>query len=174
MFRLQRAIIRTKTERSQWSCTLECTVIEWTRTSFCLWPDDFADLIHIVSLTVINCYIITTHNSMANIKIAQIDYKLLCWSESGQTSTIFTASSVEKWINICTIIILYIGLGMGGGGTRWHSWLRHCATTRNVAGSIPDGVIGIFHWHNPSDRTMALGLSQPLTEMSTRNISWGV
>ena len=30
------------------------------------------------------------------------------------------------------------------------------------------------HWHNPSDRSMALGLTQPLTEMSTRNISWGV
>ena len=28
--------------------------------------------------------------------------------------------------------------------------------------------------HNPSGRTMALGLTQPLTEMSTRNISWGV
>jgi hypothetical protein len=24
------------------------------------------------------------------------------------------------------------------------SWLRHCATNRKVAGSIPDGVIGIF------------------------------
>jgi hypothetical protein len=23
-------------------------------------------------------------------------------------------------------------------------WLRHCATNRKVAGSIPDGVIGIF------------------------------
>jgi len=33
-----------------------------------------------------------------------------------------------------------------------------------------DGVIGIFHF---SGRTMALGLNQPLTEMSTRNISWG-
>ena len=41
-----------------------------------------------------------------------------------------------------------------------------------VAGSIPDGVIGIFHLHKPSGRTMALGLIQPLTEMSTRNISW--
>ena len=27
--------------------------------------------------------------------------------------------------------------------------------------------------NNPSGRTMALGLTQPLTEMSTRNISWG-
>jgi hypothetical protein len=52
-------------------------------------------------------------------------------------------------------------------------WLRHCATNRKVAGSIPDGVIGIFHRHNPSGRTVALGLTQPLTEMSTRNISWG-
>ena len=58
-------------------------------------------------------------------------------------------------------------------GTRWHSWLRRCATSRKVAGSIPDGVIGIFHWHNPSGRTVALGSTQPLTEMSTGNISWG-
>ena len=29
--------------------------------------------------------------------------------------------------------------------TRWRSWLRHCATSRKVAGSIPDGVTGIFH-----------------------------
>jgi hypothetical protein len=31
-----------------------------------------------------------------------------------------------------------------------------------------------FHWRNPSGRTMALGLTQPLTEMSTSNISWVV
>jgi len=52
--------------------------------------------------------------------------------------------------------------------------LRHCATSQKVAGSFPDGITGIFHWHNPSSRTVALGLTQPLTEMSTRNISWGV
>ena len=52
-------------------------------------------------------------------------------------------------------------------------WLRCCATNRKVAGSVPDGVIGIFHWHNPPDPTMALGSTQPLTEMSTRRISWG-
>jgi hypothetical protein len=55
----------------------------------------------------------------------------------------------------------------------WRSWLRHCATSRKVAGSIPDGVTGIFYWHNPSGRTMALGMTQPLREVSTRNISWG-
>jgi len=57
---------------------------------------------------------------------------------------------------------------------RWRSWLRHCATSQKVMGSIPDGVIGIFHLHNPSGRTMALRLTQPLTEMSIRNISLGV
>ena len=59
-------------------------------------------------------------------------------------------------------------------GRQWHSWLRHCATSWKVAGSIPNVVIGIFHRHNHSDRTMALGLTQPLTEMSTKNICWGV
>jgi len=59
-------------------------------------------------------------------------------------------------------------------GTAVAQWLRRCATNWKVAGSIPEDVIGIFHWHNPSDRTMALGSTQPLTEMSTRSISWGV
>jgi hypothetical protein len=53
----------------------------------------------------------------------------------------------------------------------WRSWLRHCATNRKVAVSIPDVVTGIFHLHKYSGRTMALELTQPLTEMSTRNIS---
>jgi hypothetical protein len=30
-------------------------------------------------------------------------------------------------------------------GTTVAQWLRYCATNRKVAGSIPDGVIGIFH-----------------------------
>jgi hypothetical protein len=57
--------------------------------------------------------------------------------------------------------------------TRWRSLLRHCATSRKVAGPIPDGVTGIFQWLNPSGRIVALGSTQPLTEMSTRNPSWG-
>jgi hypothetical protein len=35
-------------------------------------------------------------------------------------------------------------------------------------------VIAIFHLHNHFGHTMTLGSSQPLTEMSTRNISWGL
>jgi hypothetical protein len=48
-------------------------------------------------------------------------------------------------------------------GTRWRSWCRHCATSGKVAGSIPDGVIGIFIDITP-------GLTHSLAEMSTRNI----
>jgi hypothetical protein len=40
--------------------------------------------------------------------------------------------------------------------------LRHCTTSRKVAGSIPDSVIGIIL------------PAVILTEMSTRNISWRV
>ena len=64
---------------------------------------------------------------------------------------------------------MYGGLRSGAAG-----WGNALHIIRDVAGSIPDGVIGIFHWHNPSGRTMVLGLTWPLTEMSTRNISWGV
>jgi hypothetical protein len=59
------------------------------------------------------------------------------------------------------------------GDTQWRNCLRHCTTIRKVAGSIPDVVNGIFHWHKPSGRTMALWFTLPLTEMRTRDISWG-
>jgi hypothetical protein len=51
-------------------------------------------------------------------------------------------------------------------------WL-HYATGRKVAGSIPDEVIGFFNLLNPSSPTMAPGSTQPLTEMSTRNLPGG-
>jgi hypothetical protein len=40
--------------------------------------------------------------------------------------------------------------------------------SRKVAGSSPDEV-DFLNWPNTSGRTMALGSTQPLTEMSTRN-----
>jgi len=59
-------------------------------------------------------------------------------------------------------------------GTWCRSWFRHCATSRRVESSITYGVKGIFHLHNPPGHTMALGSTQPLTEISTRNTFWGV
>jgi hypothetical protein len=56
---------------------------------------------------------------------------------------------------------------MTNGGARYPSWLRHYATNRKIAGSIPDEV-DFFNLPNPSSRTMVLGSIQPLTEMSIR------
>ena len=44
------------------------------------------------------------------------------------------------------------------GDTQWRRCFRHYATSRKVADSIPDGVIGIFQWHNPSGRNVAMGV----------------
>jgi hypothetical protein len=53
------------------------------------------------------------------------------------------------------------------------SCLRYYAKSRRIVGSTPDEVIGIFSWHNPSSRTMALGSTQPLTEINTMNLTGG-
>jgi hypothetical protein len=47
------------------------------------------------------------------------------------------------------------------------SWLRHYATSRKFECSIPDEVITF------SSCTLALGSTQPLKEMSTRNLPGG-
>jgi hypothetical protein len=61
---------------------------------------------------------------------------------------------------VITQLILVIGTSVA-------QWLRYCATNQKVAGSIPDGVMEIFIDINPSDRTTALGSTQPLTYIST-------
>jgi hypothetical protein len=72
---------------------------------------------------------------------------------------------VENYLYIFSVRVSYND-SMNTSGAR--------ATSRKVAGSIPDGVIGIFHWNNAFGRPMALESTQPLTEMSPRNIAWGV
>jgi len=46
--------------------------------------------------------------------------------------------------------------------------MKNCAV-----GSIPAGVIGIFHCLNSSSRALALESTESLTEMNTRNINGG-
>jgi hypothetical protein len=52
--------------------------------------------------------------------------------------------------------------------------LKASCYKQEVAVSIPDEVTRFFNLPNPSSRTMALGSTQPLTEMSTRNLPGGV
>jgi hypothetical protein len=48
--------------------------------------------------------------------------------------------------------------------------LGHYATSRKIAGSIPDEVNGILNWPNLSSRIMALRSTKHLTDMSTRSL----
>ena len=59
-----------------------------------------------------------------------------------------------------------------GQKTAYFSWnfkvphyVYKYTTNQQVAGLIPNGVSGIFQWHNPSGHTMALGSTKPLTEV---------
>jgi hypothetical protein len=50
-------------------------------------------------------------------------------------------SKAEKYVACGELV----GTTKYAAGTAVAQWLRYCATNRKVAGSIPDGVIGIFH-----------------------------
>jgi hypothetical protein len=80
---------------------------------------------------------------------------------------LYTQYFIIRW-TVQRCVVLATGFVKG---KRWRSWLRHCVTSRKVAGSTGTG---IFNWRDPSDRTTALGSFRPLTESSTRNISWRV
>jgi hypothetical protein len=49
--------------------------------------------------------------------------------------------------NICSSSTLYFRSVLYSVGNAVAQWLGYCATNQKVAGSIPDGVIGIFHWY---------------------------
>jgi hypothetical protein len=61
----------------------------------------------------------------------------------------------------------------------WHwwnavaQWLRYCAINLKVVGSIPDGVIGIFHWHISFWSYYGPGVDSASNRNEYQNISWG-
>jgi hypothetical protein len=85
--------------------------------------------------------------------------------------TIGRSSRTFTCVKFFFLLVLNV-MSLFARGTRWRSWLRHCATNQKVACLIPDGVTGIFQCLNPSGRIVTLGSTQPL-KMSTRNPSWG-
>jgi hypothetical protein len=126
-------------------------------------------------LTTLPHYLVTHTTGMTHVQVSRIQ---IC--------------SVAIWSNLvafcCRVtnipITILVSFHLHLSATEWHFLscqflmgvgyaVAQCATSRKVAGSIPNGVFEIFYWHNPSGRTMALGLTQPLTENSSRNISWG-
>jgi hypothetical protein len=90
-------------------------------------------------------------------------------------------STSHEWVNLPVTLVSPVQGSLstsyqlstvlsGSRATRQCSWLRHYATRRKVVCSIPDEVTGFFNWPNPSSRTMTLVSTQPLIEMSTRNL----
>ena len=74
---------------------------------------------------------------------------------------LLTGITKLKKSQLFNVLLFYLARYFIIGARRWWcSWLRHCATSRKVASSIPEGVIGIFHSHNPSGPTMTLELTQ--------------
>jgi hypothetical protein len=65
---------------------------------------------------------------------------------------------------------LTYGLGPCGGAVGWGTALQ--AGMSRVR--LPMMSFGIINWYNPFDSTVALGLTRPSTEMSTRSVSLGV
>jgi hypothetical protein len=67
---------------------------------------------------------------------------------------------------------VFIGISIKYIGRSWRTavaqWLRYCATNRKVAGSISDGVIGIFHWHF-IDIILPIALWPGIDSASNRN-----
>ena len=52
--------------------------------------------------------------------------------------------------------------------------MRHCATIREVPGSIPGRALGNFQVTSSFyPHSVALGSTQPLAEMSTKEFPWG-
>jgi len=81
------------------------------------------------------------------------------------------ASWQERWF---FVLLQEVGFDYPASvNQRWRSCLRHWATIRKVACSIPSDAIYIFNWFNPSCRTMALEPTETPAEISTRNILWG-
>ena len=61
------------------------------------------------------------------------------------SSLSFISVSTRVYCFMTKLAILFSLVPLFIRGTWWCRWLRHYATSQNVAGSIPDGVTGIFH-----------------------------
>jgi len=81
--------------------------------------------------------------------------------ETGYERPVLTR--VGQKTNSHNVEILYVMSPYWLGFCKWGIYV---AVIRSTVGT------GIFHWNNPSGRTMALGSTHPVTKMSTRCISW--
>jgi hypothetical protein len=88
---------------------------------------------------------------------------LLMYGQKKQSSVIHMNVNTTPRVSYVYSLLVTLFFNMWqGAGIEPANILRHCATSWKVVGSIPNSVVGIF----PSSRTIALGLTHRLTEMS--------
>ena len=158
------------------NCCLKTIIIQvWSKNSIKdwklkLWIETKCFKNHINNTNTINNFKRYTYrwgNRSQDKYVTQPIYLLFIGLHKAWLMVLLAETFRNKW-QLCLAVVLllvnnYTHVLWKLGGTRWRSWLRHCATSRKVAGSIPDSVSGIFHWRKPSDRTVALGSTQPVT-----------
>jgi hypothetical protein len=80
-------------------------------------------------------------------------------------------SFVSNLLNtLKSFYLLLVSHGIRDGAVSWGTVLQ--AERSRVRFAMVS--LEIFHWYNPSGLIMVLGVPHPLTEISTRNNSWGV
>ena len=106
----------------------------------------------------------TGHPDMKKIRIIGFVFEnRLHWQSEGENKFLRTA--------VLGCLFIYVQIkhwGHAGG----HGWLRHFAASRRSRVRFPMVSLEFFIDIMLAGLNMALGLTQPLTEM--RNISWGV
>jgi hypothetical protein len=85
---------------------------------------------------------------------------------------IFAVGNFYKRLRIWQILSKVLRLKFLSEMLKEHAqrrWLTAMLQVRKAAGSSPDEVIDSFNLPNPFSRTMTLGVTQPLIEMSKRS-----
>jgi hypothetical protein len=103
--------------------------------------NEFSHIYHLLG-NPNECLGITLLNTISR-NIVPINYIKIVYVEVLKLYIIHTCSA-QSFIPVKSLNILNSHIGTCKGHAV-AQWLRHCATNRKVAGSIPVGVTGIFH-----------------------------
>jgi len=95
--------------------------------------------------------------SFTLLKFDSVEIKIFIASEKNYSTVKLYVTNIILSQHYIILQCIFINITYAWMGTVVAQCLRCCASNWKVASSIPDGVIGVFHWHNPTVRTMSLG-----------------
>ena len=128
-------------------------------------------LYYIILYYIILYYIILYYIILYYIILYYItDWKLYLFLDKPNIIVRWSVTRSEHLTTFIFKISITRNSGARGAAVGWGTALQ----TGRSRVRFPMVSSDFFHWHNPSGRTMPLGSTQPLTEMSTRNVSCGV